>query len=129
LELCDSEAGESAETRRNGLHASTFPTETLSRLRPQFYMRLRHRAPVEPLRVHTFALNYTRGTQVFGFQGACIDAEDKAETRRCSGTTASVSNAGIRVKVRTIKAKNLCTAGIKARLGLQLVQKSEYVTR
>jgi len=55
---------------------------------------------------------YTRRTRVFGFQGAYIGVEGKAEKRRCSRTTASFSNAGIRVKVRAIKAENPCTAGI-----------------
>jgi len=82
---------------------------------------------------------HTRRRWVFGFRGACIGAEaepgtehpvdarspakgrllfkmqapwTKAEKRRHSPTTASFSNAGIRVKVRAIKAENACAAGI-----------------
>jgi len=44
--------------------------------------------------------------------------DDKAEKCRCSPTTASFSNAGIRVKVRSINAENPRAAGIDVLIAL-----------
>ena len=41
---------------------------------------------------------YTRGMPVFGFERVCIGVEGKAGMRRSSRTTASISNAAVRVK-------------------------------
>ena len=57
---------------------------------------------------------YTHGTPVFGFEGACIGVEGKAEMRRSSRTTASISNAAIRAEARAMEAENWRAVGIKS---------------
>ena len=49
---------------------------------------------------------------VFGFERVCIGVEGKAGMRRSSRTTASISNAAIRVKARAMEAENRCAMGI-----------------
>ena len=49
---------------------------------------------------------------VFGFERVCIGVEGKAGMRRSSRTTASISNAAIRVKVRAMEAEKRCAVGI-----------------
>ncbi len=49
---------------------------------------------------------------VSGFERVCIGVEGKAGMRRSSRTTASISNAAIRVKVRAMEAENRCAVGM-----------------
>ena len=56
---------------------------------------------------------YTHGMPVFGFERVCIGVEGKAGMRRSSRTTASISNAAIRVKARAMEAENRCAMGIQ----------------
>ena len=55
---------------------------------------------------------YTHGTTVFGFERVCIGVEGKAGMRRSSHTTATISNAAIRIKACAMEAENWCAVGI-----------------
>jgi hypothetical protein len=57
---------------------------------------------------------YTRRIWIFGFQGACIWVQDKAEIRRHATHMVSISNALMRPKTGDMEAKNSGATGIGA---------------